>query len=134
MSGLLEVEISTSAQTEFLDITDKVKQAATQLGISSGILTVYCPHTTGAITINEGADPAVRRDVVSVLNHIVPWNFDYRHLEGNSPAHVKASLIGASELIIVENGKLLLGTWQKIFFCEFDGPRRRRVWVKMISA
>ncbi len=134
MSGLLEVEVNTGAQTEFLDITDKVRQAAKQLGISSGILAVYCPHTTGAITINEGADPAVRRDVVSVLNHMVPWKFDYRHLEGNSPAHVKSSLIGASELIIVENGKLLLGTWQKIFFCEFDGPRRRRIWIKMISA
>ncbi len=134
MPGLLEVEVSTSAQTEFIDITEKVRLAAKQLGIRSGIMMIYCPHTTGAITINEGADPAVRRDVVAVLNQMVPWNFDYRHLEGNSPAHVKSSLIGASEQVIVEDGKLMLGTWQKIFFCEFDGPRKRRIWIKMISA
>ncbi len=134
MKGLLEIDIGTGAQTELVDITDKVKQAVHQLGIGSGILVIYCPHTTGAVTVNEGADPAVRRDVIAVLNQIVPWHFDYRHLEGNSPAHVKASLIGESVQIIVEDGKLMLGTWQRIFFCEFDGPRKRRVWVKAIEA
>jgi len=134
MAGLLEVDVSTSSQTELIDITDKVAQGAKQLGIDSGILVIYCPHTTGAITINEGADPAVRRDIISVLNTIVPWEFEYKHLEGNSPAHLKATLVGESVQVIVDKGKLMLGTWQRIFFCEFDGPRKRRVWLKKISA
>ena len=134
MAGLLEVEVSTSSQTELIDITDKVAQGAKQLGMNSGILVIYCPHTTGAITINEGADPAVRRDIISVLNTIVPWEFEYKHLEGNSPAHLKATLVGESVQVIVDKGKLMLGTWQRIFFCEFDGPRKRRVWIKKISA
>ncbi len=134
MAGLLEVEVSTSSQTELIDITDKVAQGAKQLGMNSGILVIYCPHTTGAITINEGADPAVRRDIISVLNTIVPWKFEYKHLEGNSPAHIKATLVGESVQVIVDKGKLMLGTWQRIFFCEFDGPRKRRVWIKKISA
>ncbi len=134
MSGFMEIELQTSSATEFIDITDKVRQAAKQMGLRSGLLIAYCPHTTGALTINEGADPAVRRDVVSVLNQIVPWEFNYSHLEGNSPAHVKASLIGASEQVIVEDDRLMLGTWQKIFFCEFDGPRKRRVSIKAIPA
>jgi len=91
------------------------------------------PHTTAAVTINENADPTVRRDILMVLNQMVPWQADYRHAEGNSPAHVKASLMGASELIRVENGRLLLGTWQGIFFCEFDGPRTRNVHVSMMG-
>lgn len=134
MSEILEIEISTGAQTEFVDITDKVRHAIKQLGVSSGVLTIYCPHTTGAITINEGADPAVRRDLIAVLNAIVPWNFDYKHLEGNSPAHMKASMLGESVQVLIEDERLMLGTWQRIFFCEFDGPRKRRVWVKAIVA
>ncbi len=134
MAGLLEVDVSTSSQTELIDITDKVAQGVKQLGIDSGILVVYCPHTTGAITINEGADPAVRRDIIAVLNTIVPWRFEYKHLEGNSPAHLKATLVGESVQVIVDKGKLMLGTWQRIFFCEFDGPRKRRLWLKKISA
>ncbi len=134
MSGILEIDINTGAQTEFVDITDKVRQAVKQMGLKSGLVVLYCPHTTGAITINEGADPAVRRDLVAVLNSIVPWNFDYKHLEGNSPAHMKASMIGESAQVIVEDERIMLGTWQRIFFCEFDGPRKRRIWLKAISA
>ncbi len=134
MAELLEIDIATGAQTEFVDITDKVKLSARQLEVKSGLLIIYCPHTTGAVTINEGADPAVKRDIIAVMNQIVPWHFDYRHLEGNSPAHVKASLMGESVQVIVEDDRLMLGTWQKIFFCEFDGPRKRRVWVKAIRS
>ena len=94
---------------------------------------VYVPHTTAAVTINESADPAVASDMLMVLNQIVPWEARYRHLEGNSPAHVKATLVGASELVAVENGRLQLGTWQGIFFCEFDGPRTRKVDVRLIT-
>jgi secondary thiamine-phosphate synthase enzyme len=93
---------------------------------------VYVPHTTAAVTINESADPSVKDDILMVLNDIVPWKAPYRHAEGNSPAHVKATLVGASELIAVENGRLVLGTWQGIFFCEFDGPRTRKVHVRML--
>ncbi len=133
MTNLLEIEVSTNSQTEFVDITDKVKRVIADLNLDSGILTLYCPHTTGAITINEGADPAVRRDIIAVLNEIIPWKFDYKHLEGNSPAHVKASLIGESVQIIVQDKRPMLGTWQRVFFCEFDGPRNRRIWIKAIS-
>jgi secondary thiamine-phosphate synthase enzyme len=92
---------------------------------------VYVPHTTGAVTINESADPSVVTDILSVMNKIIPWNDGYRHLEGNSAAHIKSTLVGASELIAIENRQLLLGTWQGIFFCEFDGPRTRKVHVKI---
>ncbi len=93
---------------------------------------IYVPHTTAAVTINESADPDVKTDILMILNEIIPWKAGYRHMEGNSPAHVKATLVGASELVAVENKKLLLGTWQGIFFCEFDGPRIRKVNVKMM--
>jgi len=94
---------------------------------------VYCPHTTGAITINESADPSVRSDIVMALNQIVPWDAPYRHMEGNSPAHVKSSLVGASELIAIDKGRLVLGTWQGVFFCEFDGPRTRKVHIRFLG-
>jgi secondary thiamine-phosphate synthase enzyme len=95
---------------------------------------LYVPHTTGAVTINESADPSVRGDIQMVLNQIVPWEANYKHLEGNSPAHVKATLVGASELVAIENGALVLGTWQGIFFCEFDGPRTRKIHVRILDA
>ncbi len=128
-----EIQISTGSRTEMIDITSQVQESVDLKGLESGIVIVYCPHTTGAITINEGADPAVKRDILSVMNHIIPWEHDYRHAEGNSPAHIKTSLFGESVTAIVESGRLCLGTWQKIFFCEFDGPRRRRVWIKTIA-
>ena len=94
---------------------------------------IYVPHTTAAVTINESADPSVKTDILMILNRIVPWQAEYRHLEGNSPAHLKSTIIGASELVMVENGRLLLGTWQGIFFCEFDGPRTRKVHLKFMQ-
>jgi len=92
---------------------------------------LYVPHTTAAITINESADPSVKSDILMVLNEFVPWEASYRHMEGNSPAHIKSTLVGASELIAVENGRLVLGTWQGIFYCEFDGPRTRKLHVRL---
>ncbi|OAG27649.1 secondary thiamine-phosphate synthase enzyme YjbQ [Thermodesulfatator autotrophicus] len=125
------ITIKTNRQTELVDITDKVAPLVT--GVESGICFLYCPHTTGGIVINEGADPAVADDVISVLNHFVPWKFSYKHLEGNSPAHVKAVLTGPGTFVFVENGKLALGTWQRIFFAEYDGPRTRKIYVKVME-
>jgi secondary thiamine-phosphate synthase enzyme len=113
-----------------VDVTSEVSSAVAQLGLTSGVVMVYSPHTTAAITINEGADPDVCSDVLAYLEKAVPHRGGYRHREGNSDAHIKTSLIGPSELVAVEGGRLVLGTWQRIFFCEFDGPRSRRFFVK----
>jgi secondary thiamine-phosphate synthase enzyme len=126
-------QVKTTTQTEFIDITHLVQEAVQKAGLREGICIIFIPHTTAAVTINENADPSVIQDMVMELNKIVPFKDQYRHLEGNSPAHIKASLVGCSEIILVESGKLFLGTWQGIFFCEFDGPRNRKVHVKMIS-
>jgi secondary thiamine-phosphate synthase enzyme len=130
----MKLKVKTNARTELIDITAKVQDAVRKAGLGEGLCVIYVPHTTGAVTINESADPSVARDVLMVLNDIVPWEADYRHMEGNSPAHVKSSLVGASELVAVENGSLQLGTWQGIFFCEFDGPRTRTVHVRMMGS
>ncbi|WP_207690139.1 secondary thiamine-phosphate synthase enzyme YjbQ [Desulfonema limicola] len=127
------ITVKSKLKTEFIDITSQVGQAVSCSGVSNGLCMVYVPHTTAAVTINENADPTVKSDILNVLNNIIPWNADYKHLEGNSPAHIKSSLIGASELIAVENNKLILGTWQGIFFCEFDGPRTRKVHISFIN-
>ena len=129
----MTLTVKTKSKTEFIDITSEVRQSVRSAGISDGLCLLYVPHTTAAITINESADPSVKSDILMVLNEIVPWKAAYRHLEGNSPAHIKSTIVGASELIAVENGKLVLGTWQGIFFCEFDGPRTRKVHLKMIK-
>lgn len=121
------VQVKTSSQMELVDITGKIQQELQSSGIEDGICIVYNPHTTAGLTINEGADPAVQSDILGALKKIVPLDYPYRHMEGNSPAHVMTSLIGSSVTIFVNNGKLQLGTWQKIFFCEFDGPRTRKV-------
>lgn len=113
-----------------LDITRMVASAVTESAIDDGLALVYVPHTTAAITTNEGADPDVIEDVLSFLEEIVPYNHNYRHFEGNSDAHIKSLLVGVSQTIIVDKGKLNLGTWQKVFFCEFDGPRKRHFFVK----
>ena len=126
--------VKTGSKTEFVDITSQVQQAVKSSNIAAGLCMVYVPHTTAAVTINESADPSVKADILSVLNNIVPWEAGYRHLEGNSPAHIKSTLVGASELIAIENQRLLLGTWQGIFFCEFDGPRTRNVHVKLLPS
>jgi len=124
-------QVSTSSRNEFISITSKVTDKLNKIGIEEGVCTVYCPHTTGAITINESADPNVVRDMNRKLKELVPSNDSYKHREGNSDSHIKSSIIGNTVQIIVENGELQLGTWQGIFFCEFDGPRTRKVWVKV---
>ncbi|MGI6535234.1 MAG: secondary thiamine-phosphate synthase enzyme YjbQ [Eggerthellaceae bacterium] len=124
-----EFSVRTSTHTQMVDITRQVQQVVTDSGIEQGICTVFVPHTTAAVTINENADPDVVRDFTMEINKIVPWEDGYRHAEGNSAAHLKSSMIGCSEQVIVENGRLLLGTWQGIYFVEFDGPRTRRVYV-----
>lgn len=123
------IRIHTRQRTEFMNITRAVQEAAAALGISSGTLTVFVPHTTAGITINENADPDVTHDMAAALDRMVPWSAGYRHNEGNSAAHVKASLMGSAVRIIVRDGHLQLGTWQGIYFCEFDGPRQREFWV-----
>jgi secondary thiamine-phosphate synthase enzyme len=130
----MKLKVKTKARTELVDITTEVQNAVRKAGLEEGLCMVYVPHTTAAVTINESADPSVARDVLMILNDIVPWEADYRHREGNSPAHVKSSLVGASELVAVQNGHLQLGTWQGIFFCEFDGPRTRTVHVRMLAS
>ena len=127
----LSFSVKTSARSEMVDVTSSVQKEISKAGVSNGICVVYVPHTTAGITINEGADPAVCRDIIGKLNELVPPDAGYRHMEGNADSHIKASLMGSSISVIVENGRLVLGTWQKIFFCEFDGPRSRKVYVKV---
>jgi secondary thiamine-phosphate synthase enzyme len=127
--AMKSLSIRTQRHTQFLDITREVQMAAAGLGIKNGILTVFVPHTTAGIAINENADPSVTSDMEAALERAIPWEAGYGHCEGNAAAHVKASMMGSSVQIIVENGKLLLGTWQAIYFCEFDGPRSRNIWV-----
>jgi secondary thiamine-phosphate synthase enzyme len=126
--------VNSKDRTELIDITSKVQDAVRSASGGSGLCMLYVPHTTAAVTINESADPSVKDDILMVLNKIVPWEAGYRHLEGNSAAHVKATLVGSSELIAIEHDRLVLGTWQGIFFCEFDGPRTRKVHIKIISS
>jgi len=127
------IEVKTQAREELVDITARVREELVSSGIKDGICYVYVPHTTAAVTINESADPSVKEDILMTLRKIVPDSLPYRHSEGNSPAHVKASLIGSSIKVIIDEGQLSLGTWQGIFFCEFDGPRSRRVFIKASS-
>ena len=131
---LIKIDVNTSSHTQMLDITDRVQKAVTDSGVKDGICTVFIPHTTAAVTINENADPDVVRDFTTEINKIVPWEDGYHHFEGNSAAHLKSSMIGFSEQIIIDEGRLVLGTWQGIYFCEYDGPRRRKVYVKVIGA
>ncbi|MDJ0783711.1 MAG: secondary thiamine-phosphate synthase enzyme YjbQ [Desulfosarcinaceae bacterium] len=130
----MDIELRTEARTQMLDVTARIEERLHREGFEEGFCFLYVPHTTAAITINESADPAVKADILMVVNQLVPWEADYRHREGNSPAHVKASLFGASELIAVEKGRLVLGTWQGVFFCEFDGPRKRRLTLRLSNA
>ena len=128
-----EITVQTHGRCEMIDITTAVQKAASEAKIASGLVLVYTPHTTAAITINENADSDVPGDILAALDRAVPLSANYRHAEGNSAAHVKSSLIGASALVIIENGRLVLGTWQSIFLCEFDGPRTRKVIVKFVN-
>ena len=131
---MIEINIRTNSRVEMADITAAVQAVVNEKKVKSGLCIVFTPHTTAAITINENADPDVPRDIIVALETAIPQKAHYRHSEGNSPAHVKSSLIGASETVLIENGKLVLGTWQSLFFCEFDGPRSRKVLVKIIPA
>src|SRR4030042_3024363 len=124
-------QVKTSRRTDLVDITRSVQEAVRKSGVKEGVCFVFVPHTTAAVTINENADPSVLEDIMMSLDKIVPFEGPYRHLEGNSPAHIKGSLIGCSQTVLVESGKLVLGTWQGIFFCEFDGPRSRKVHVRV---
>jgi secondary thiamine-phosphate synthase enzyme len=130
---LKTLTVQSSSQTEMVDVTGQVQKELSTSGVEEGRLTLYVPHTTAAVTINEGADPAVKADILMVLNQMVPWKANYKHMEGNSPAHVKTSLVGSSETVIISGGRLVLGTWQKIFFCEFDGPRNRKLHLQIAS-
>jgi len=125
------LKIKTGSKTELIDITSEIRNLVRSSSIKEGFCMLYVPHTTAAVTINESADPSVKSDILMILNKIIPWEAGYRHLEGNSPAHIKSTIVGASELIAIENEKLVLGTWQGIFFCEFDGPRNRKVNVHL---
>jgi secondary thiamine-phosphate synthase enzyme len=132
--GMIQTfQVKTSKQTEFIDITRSVQKAVEKTGVEEGTCFIFVPHTTAAVTINENADPSVSLDIVRELNKIVPFQDQYQHLEGNSSAHIKASLVGFSQIVFVESGRLVLGTWQGIYFCEFDGPRNRNVNIKVIS-
>jgi secondary thiamine-phosphate synthase enzyme len=126
--------VRTSARSDIIDITGIIRAVIGESKIKSGVCYVFVPHTTAAVTINENADPDVPRDMLMALDKMIPWQDDYRHREGNAAAHVKSSLVGASEVILIEKGDPVLGTWQSIFFCEFDGPRTRKVLVKVTSS
>ena len=130
---LQTLTVPTSSRIEFLDLTGQIQAAVRESGVQEGLCHLFVPHTTAAITINENADPSVQADILMVLNKLISEREPYRHLEGNSPAHVKSSLIGPQLTVLVSGGRLVLGTWQGIFFCEFDGPRSRRLHVKVVE-
>ncbi len=131
--NLTTIEVTSSKRVQLIDITSDIAAFVRAAGVSDGVCSVYVPHTTAAVTINENADPDVSSDIITGLENIVPADPGYRHAEGNSPAHIKSSIIGSSENIFIEEGRLALGTWQGIYFCEFDGPRSRKVYVKVVA-
>ncbi|MGQ9571560.1 MAG: secondary thiamine-phosphate synthase enzyme YjbQ [Thermodesulfovibrionales bacterium] len=126
------INVKSKSRIEFIDVTGFVQDVVKDSGIKDGICCLYVPHTTAGITINEGADPSVQRDILNTLSRLAPQDINYFHREGNADAHIKTTLVGNSVNVIIDEGKLLLGTWQSIFFCEFDGPRHRRIAVKLI--
>lgn len=128
---LQEFSVATHSRVEFVRLTKEVQKVVAESGVQNGLCHVYVPHTTAGVTINEGADPDVQRDMIMELNKIVPFEDGYLHAEGNSAAHIKASMMGSAASVFVQDGRLVLGTWQAIFFCEFDGPRNRRVLVNI---
>jgi secondary thiamine-phosphate synthase enzyme len=126
------INVKSRTRVEFIDITEKIQEIIKEEGVKEGICYIYVPHTTAGITINEGADPSVQRDIIATLNKLVPFEGDYAHREGNSDAHIKSTIVGVSQVVFIESGRLSLGTWQALYFCEFDGPRHRRVQVKIV--
>jgi secondary thiamine-phosphate synthase enzyme len=127
------INISTTKRVDLVNITAQVQKVVSETKVDSGVITVYVPHTTCGITINEGADPDVARDIKFQFGNLIPYQQGYQHMEGNADSHIKTCLVGSSENIIVENGQLVLGTWQSIFLCDFDGPRNRKVYIKIIN-
>ncbi len=127
------VQVNTPDHAVMVDVTDLIARKIQESGVKSGLCVVYIPHTTAGITVNEGADPAVMEDFLGALERLIPWKSGYRHSEGNAAAHIKAMLVGGSVHIIIENGRLILGTWERIFLCEFDGPRTRKIRIKILS-
>lgn len=125
--------IQTRARAQMVDVTAQVRAAVAESGVREGVCYVYVPHTTAGVTINEGADADVQRDILAQLERMVPWEGPYRHSEGNAAAHIKAALVGTSQTVLVRDGNLVLGTWQAMFFCEFDGPRTRQLYVEVLS-
>jgi len=128
-----KISLKTINRAELIDITDKIQTIVAKDKIRDGICFIFCPHTTAGLTINENADPSVKKDILNALNKIVPANAGYSHSEGNADSHIKASLFGSSLTVFIEEGQFVLGTWQGIYFCEADGPRNREVWVKLIT-
>ncbi|PXV62713.1 secondary thiamine-phosphate synthase enzyme [Halanaerobium congolense] len=128
---LKKLSIKTNNKVELIDVTTQIQNAIKETELESGLLQIHIPHTTAAVTINENADPDVKSDIKKEINKIIPFDDNYAHLEGNSAAHIKSSLFGVDQNIIIENKKLLLGTWQGIYFCEFDGPRTRKIYLKI---
>lgn len=131
---MYEFAVRTSQHCQFVNIDREVQDAVTKSGVKQGVCTVFVPHTTAGVTINENADPDVVRDLAAALERVVPWNGNYAHSEGNSAAHLKASMMGFSQNVLVRDGRLALGTWQSLYFCEFDGPRGRKAWVEVTPA
>ena len=127
-----EISVKSRSRNEFINITQEIQNAVNKSGIKEGVCHIFVPHTTAGITINESADPDVVEDIQQQLDKAAPAGGHYRHTEGNADAHIKASIIGSSQMVFIENGRFKLGTWQGIFFCEFDGPRTRKVWIKII--
>ena len=126
------ISLKTNSRVDLIDITDKVQAAVAKGKIKDGVCFVFCPHTTAGLTINENADPSVRRDSINALNKLIPEGAGYAHSEGNADSHIKSSLFGSSLTIFIEGGQLALGTWQGVYFCESDGPRAREAWVKIV--
>jgi secondary thiamine-phosphate synthase enzyme len=133
MTELVTIDVRSTRREELIDITSQVRSAVKRSGVTSGLACVFCPHTTAAVTIQENADPDVRSDMIAHLARSVPQDPRFKHSEGNADAHIKSSLVGASVTVIVDEGKPVLGTWQAVFFCEFDGPRDRRVLLKVLG-
>jgi secondary thiamine-phosphate synthase enzyme len=130
---LSQITVRTNSRTEFIDITHEIQRLVKESQLTEGLCQIFVPHTTAAVTINENADPSVTKDIQMELNKVIPFDDNYHHFEGNSAAHIKSSLIGCSVTVIIDGGRLQLGTWQGIYFCEFDGPRQRKVWLKLLS-
>lgn len=129
-----QFNVKSTDRTGIIDITQQIQSIISNSGIKNGVCYIFIPHTTACVTINENADPDVKTDMLMEINKIIPFSDSYKHMEGNSAAHIKASILGNSETVFIQNGRLQLGTWQGVFFCEFDGPRNRKVWVNLLNS